>query len=48
MASIGSGDVGHNRVTMYHARRYDPREVRDMRRTALTNEVSSLEQGPIV
>ncbi len=35
-----------NRVTMHRARRYDPREVRDMRRTTLTNEVSSLEQAP--
>jgi alpha-ketoglutarate-dependent 2,4-dichlorophenoxyacetate dioxygenase len=36
-----------NRVTMHRARRYDPKEVRDMRRTTLTNEVSSLEQRPI-
>ncbi len=36
-----------NRVTMHRARRYDPKEVRDMRRTTLTNEVSSLEQGPL-
>jgi alpha-ketoglutarate-dependent 2,4-dichlorophenoxyacetate dioxygenase len=35
-----------NRVTMHRARRYNPLEVRDMRRTTLTNEVSSLEQGP--
>jgi alpha-ketoglutarate-dependent 2,4-dichlorophenoxyacetate dioxygenase len=35
-----------NRVTMHRARRYDPAQVRDMRRTTLTNEVSSLEQGP--
>jgi alpha-ketoglutarate-dependent 2,4-dichlorophenoxyacetate dioxygenase len=35
-----------NRVTMHRARRYDPMEVRDMRRTTLTNEVSSLEQAP--
>ncbi|MDP1840032.1 MAG: TauD/TfdA family dioxygenase [Reyranella sp.] len=35
-----------NRVTMHRARRYDPAEVRDMRRTTLTNEVSSLEQAP--
>ncbi|TAJ41817.1 MAG: TauD/TfdA family dioxygenase [Reyranella sp.] len=35
-----------NRVTMHRARRYDPTEVRDMRRTTLTNEVSSLEQAP--
>lgn len=36
-----------NRVTMHRARRYDPKELRDMRRTTLTNEVSSLEQRPI-
>ena len=36
-----------NRVTMHRARRYDPNEVRDMRRTTLTNDVSSLEQGPL-
>jgi alpha-ketoglutarate-dependent 2,4-dichlorophenoxyacetate dioxygenase len=35
-----------NRVTMHRARRYDPLQVRDMRRTTLTNEVSSLEQTP--
>ena len=35
-----------NRVTMHRARRYAPSEVRDMRRTTLTNEVSSLEQAP--
>ncbi|MDP2329102.1 MAG: TauD/TfdA family dioxygenase [Reyranella sp.] len=35
-----------NRVTMHRARHYDPAEVRDMRRTTLTNEVSSLEQAP--
>ena len=35
-----------NRVTMHRARRYDAGEVRDMRRTTLTNEVSSLEQAP--
>ena len=35
-----------NRVTMHRARRYDPGAVRDMRRTTLTNEVSSLEQAP--
>src|SRR6266849_1087278 len=35
-----------NRVTMHRARRYDHTEVRDMRRTTLTNEVSSLEQSP--
>ena len=33
-----------NRVTMHRARRYDPTEVRDLRRTTLTNEVSSLAQ----
>ena len=36
-----------NRVTMHRARRYNPGEVRDMRRTTLTNEVSSLEQAPV-
>ncbi len=35
-----------NRTTMHRARRYDHTEVRDMRRTTLTNEVSSLEQAP--
>ena len=35
-----------NRVTMHRARRYGHTEVRDMRRTTLTNEVSSLEQAP--
>jgi alpha-ketoglutarate-dependent 2,4-dichlorophenoxyacetate dioxygenase len=35
-----------NRVTMHRARRYDHAEVRDMRRSTLTNEVSSLEQAP--
>lgn len=35
-----------NRVTMHRARRYDHTVVRDMRRTTLTNEVSSLEQAP--
>ena len=35
-----------NRVTMHRARRYDASQVRDMRRTTLTNEVSSLEQAP--
>lgn len=35
-----------NRVTMHRARRFDAQEVRDMRRTTLTNEVSSLEQAP--
>jgi alpha-ketoglutarate-dependent 2,4-dichlorophenoxyacetate dioxygenase len=35
-----------NRVTMHRARRFDEKEARDMRRTTLTNEVSSLEQAP--
>jgi alpha-ketoglutarate-dependent 2,4-dichlorophenoxyacetate dioxygenase len=35
-----------NRVTMHRARRYDAIAVRDMRRTTLTNEVSSLDQAP--
>ena len=35
-----------NRATMHRARRYDHTKVRDMRRTTLTNEVSSLEQAP--
>ena len=35
-----------NRVTMHRARRYDPLQVRDLRRTTLTNQVSSLEQAP--
>ena len=35
-----------NRATMHRARRYDNAEVRDMRRTTLTNQVSSLEQAP--
>jgi alpha-ketoglutarate-dependent 2,4-dichlorophenoxyacetate dioxygenase len=35
-----------NRVTMHRARRYDHTQIRDMRRTTLTNEVSSLEQAP--
>ena len=35
-----------NRATMHRARRFDGRQVRDMRRTTLTNEVSSLEQAP--
>ena len=39
--------IWDNRVTMHRARRYDPKEVRDMRRTTLTNEVSSLEQRPV-
>ena len=38
--------IWDNRVTMHRARRYDHTEVRDMRRTTLTNEVSSLEQAP--
>jgi alpha-ketoglutarate-dependent 2,4-dichlorophenoxyacetate dioxygenase len=36
-----------NRVTMHRARRHDPQAVRDMRRTTLTNEVSSLDQAPM-
>ena len=35
-----------NRVTMHRGRHYDHTQVRDMRRTTLTNEVSSLEQAP--
>jgi alpha-ketoglutarate-dependent 2,4-dichlorophenoxyacetate dioxygenase len=35
-----------NRVTMHRARRYDASQARDLRRTTLTNEVSSLEQAP--
>ena len=35
-----------NRATMHRARRFDSKEVRDMRRTTLTNSVSSLEQAP--
>ena len=35
-----------NRATMHRARRYDHTEVRDMRRTTLTAEVSSLEHAP--
>lgn len=35
-----------NRTTMHRARRFDPTQVRDMRRTTLTNEVSSLDQAP--
>ena len=38
--------IWDNRVTMHRARQYDPTEVRDMRRTTLTNEISSLEQAP--
>jgi alpha-ketoglutarate-dependent 2,4-dichlorophenoxyacetate dioxygenase len=36
-----------NRVAMHRARPYDHTQVRDMRRTTLTNEVSSLEQMPL-
>ena len=36
-----------NRVTMHRARRYDAAQARDMRRTTLTNEVSSLKQAPL-
>ena len=39
--------IWDNRVTMHRARRYDAREIRDMRRTTLTNEVSSLQQAPV-
>jgi alpha-ketoglutarate-dependent 2,4-dichlorophenoxyacetate dioxygenase len=35
-----------NRVTMHRARRYDWTRIRDMRRTTLTNGVSSLEEAP--
>ncbi len=35
-----------NRVAVHRARAYDHTQVRDMRRTTLTNEVSSLEQAP--
>ena len=35
-----------NRSTMHRARRFNSSEVRDMRRTTLTNSVSSLEQAP--
>ena len=38
--------IWDNRVTMHRARRYDYMLPRDMRRTTLTNEVSSLEQAP--
>lgn len=36
-----------NRVTMHRARRHRSDEVRDMRRTTLTNERSSLEEAPV-
>jgi alpha-ketoglutarate-dependent 2,4-dichlorophenoxyacetate dioxygenase len=35
-----------NRVTMHRARRFDASQARDMRRTTLSNEVSSLLQAP--
>ncbi len=38
--------IWDNRVTMHRARRYDYSIPRDMRRTTLTNIVSSLEQAP--
>ncbi len=38
--------IWDNRATMHRARRFDSKEVRDMRRTTLTNTVSSLEQAP--
>ena len=43
---LGDLVIWDNRVTMHRARRYDHTQVRDMRRTTLTNEVSSLEQAP--
>ncbi|HZP99945.1 MAG TPA: TauD/TfdA family dioxygenase [Reyranella sp.] len=43
---VGDLVMWDNRVTMHRARRYDHTQVRDMRRTTLTNEVSSLEQAP--
>jgi len=43
---VGDLVIWDNRVTMHRARRYDHTQVRDMRRTTLTNEVSSLEQAP--
>ena len=43
---LGALVIWDNRVTMHRARRYDHTQVRDMRRTTLTNEVSSLEQAP--
>ena len=45
-AEVASMVMWNNRVTMQRARRYDPSAVRDLRRTTLTNEVSSLEQAP--
>jgi len=35
-----------NRATMHRARRYDHTKVRDLHRTTLTNEVSTLDQAP--
>jgi len=43
---LGDLVIWDNRVTMHRARRYDHTQVRDMRRTTLTNEVSSLDQAP--
>jgi alpha-ketoglutarate-dependent 2,4-dichlorophenoxyacetate dioxygenase len=43
---LGDVVMWDNRATMHRARRYDYNQVRDMRRTTLTNEVSSLEQAP--
>ena len=43
---VGDLVMWDNRVTMHRARRYDHTQVRDMRRTTLTNEVSSLQQAP--
>ena len=44
---VGDLVIWDNRVTMHRARRYDHTQVRDMRRTTVTNEVSSLEQAPL-
>ena len=38
--------IWDNRVTMHRARRYPATEARDLRRTTLTNGVSSLDQAP--
>src|SRR6478736_10529709 len=38
--------IWYNRATMNRARRFDYKEVRDMRRTTVPNTVSSLEQAP--
>ena len=44
--AVGDLVMWDNRATMHRARRYNHTEVRDMRLTTLTNEVSSLEQAP--